>query len=344
MNRRTQPLCVPAILRGHQSYEGRPLDDIQCSEAMPSGAICVLSPGFLNRTVGAVRSLMLFTIIGAMALITVTPLLASEPVLTPEDRQALLENLEETVRTGNNRDARANSALFTDDADHINPFGVACKGPKEIAAMMEQAFRDFPDWKPRCKNLETRLLTPNVALQFREWSDAASPKDARFAEKSPEFVVLVKRAGKWRMIAARPVAPYNPQAQKDLEEIPTAAGFSDPEFEKEVAGWPKKMPICEKAAVIDASGNIFRGEQISKYFETLEKGRTHLQMRLNSARCIADDVAIVDYGFADTGDWTFLDGKTAKGIYRGLWSAVFKKHDGQWTLEASRAMIPFILK
>ena len=270
--------------------------------------------------------------------------MSDEPAATPEDRQALLENLEEAVRTVNNRDIPGNSALFAENGDHINPFGVASKGPKEIGAMMEQAFRDFPDWKSRGKNLETRLLTPNVAIQLREWSDIAPPKDSKFPEKSPEFVVLVKRAGKWRVIAARPLAPYNPAVQKDLEEIPTAAGFSDPEFEKEVASWPRKMPICKKAAVIDVFGNIHRGEQIAKYIETLEKGRKNLELKLNSARRITDDVAIVDYGFADTGEWTFLDGKTAKGTYRGLWSAVYKKHDGEWRIEVSRSMFPFILK
>ena len=156
--------------------------------------------------------------------------------------------------------------------------------------------------------------------------------------------MFIKRSGKWRIIAARPMAPFNPEVQKDLDKIPDAAGFSDPEFEKEVAGWPKTMPICEKAAVIDVFGNIHRGGQIAKYIETLEKGRTDLQLKLNSARRITDDVAIVDYGFADTGDWTFLDGRTAEGTYRGLWSAVYKKREGHWRLEASRAMFPFIPK
>lgn len=290
------------------------------------------------------KTCMLTTIVGAMMLAAAAPLWSAEPAGTPEDRQALLENLEQTVRSINQRDIAANSALFTEDGDHINPFGVATKGPKQIGAMMEQAFRDFPDWKARCKNLETRLLTPEVALQFREWSEVDPPKDSKFSEKSPEFVVFIKRAGKWRIIAARPMEPYNPKVQKDLAEIPQAAGFSDPKFEKEVATWPRKMPVCEKAAVIDVFGNIYRGDKIAKYFEPLEKGRTNLEMKLNSARRITDDVAIVDYGFADTGDWTFLDGKTAKGTYRGLWSAVYKKRDGQWRLEASRAMFPFIPK
>jgi uncharacterized protein (TIGR02246 family) len=272
------------------------------------------------------------------------PLWSDEPIGTQEDRQAVLDNLEETVRSINKRDIAANRALFTEDGDHINPFGAVTKGPQEIGGMMEQAFRDFPDWKARCKNLETRFLTANVALQLREWSEVDATTKSKFPEKSPEIVVLIKRAGKWRIIAARPMIGFNAEVQKNLEEIPAAGGFSDQEFEKEVASWPKDLPICEKAVVIDVFGHIYRGDRIAKYHETLEKGRTVLQLKLNSARRIADDVAILDYRFADTGDWTFLDGTTAKGTYRGRWFAVLKKHDRKWTIEASQAMFPFIEK
>ncbi len=290
------------------------------------------------------RSAAVFTIAGATILGTVATSLSDEPIGSQEDRQAMLKNLEETVRSINKRDIAANRALFTEDGDHINPFGVATKGPREMGAMMEQAFRDFPEWKARCKNLETRFLTPNVAIQIREWSDIDPPAKWKFPETTPEIVVFIKRAGRWRIIAARPMIGYNSDVQKDLQEIPDATGLSDPEFEKEVASWPEENPICEKAVVIDVFGNMHRGKQIAKYLDTLKKGRTDLQLKLNSARHITDDVAIVDYGFADTGDWTFLDGTTAKGTYRGLWFAVFAKHNGQWTLEASRAMFPFIEK
>ena len=142
----------------------------------------------------AMRSLARFTALGVVVLFTAPPLLSAEPAATPpEDRQALLENLEETVRTINNQDSSGNSAVFTEDGDHITPFGVASKGPKEIGAMMEQAFRDFPRWRARCQDLETRLLTPTVALQFRQWSEVDPPSDSKFPEKSPEFVVLIKR-------------------------------------------------------------------------------------------------------------------------------------------------------
>jgi uncharacterized protein (TIGR02246 family) len=269
---------------------------------------------------------------------------SDEPEGTEQDRRALEEHFEATIESINTRDIAANRALFTEDGDHINPFGVVSKGPREVGDMIAQAFRDFPDWKCAGRIVETRFLAPDVAVQIREWHALTLPEGWIFPEKSPETVVFIKRDGQWKIIAARPMAPYNAAAQDIPDTIPSDGGFSDPEFEKEVADWPWPPAFADQAVLIDVRGIIHRGNQIADYVETLRKGRTDVQWKLNAARRITADLAITDHGFADTGEWAAPDGTTPEVTYRGRWFGVYRKQGDHWVIESAQAMFPFIRK
>lgn len=260
------------------------------------------------------------------------------------DRAALADLLEECVRSLNDEDLEANKRLFAEDGDHINPMGRAGRGPDAIATMLAEAFEEFSPWKSKCRILETQFLRPDVAIEIREWTTLEAPLGVNVVDPALELLVHVKRSGKWMILAARPLIPFRAEHQVMPAELPTAAGFSDPEFAEEVKEWSGSAPLAENVMVITARGKIHRGKaDVQAHLDRLQGGRTSLTAVLNSARRIGDDVAIADWGYEATGRWTAPDLAVMEGPVRGLWCAVYSRENGQWVLSAAREMIPYIV-
>lgn len=261
------------------------------------------------------------------------------------DRAAITELLEATVRTINEQDLNGNKRLFAEDGDHINPMGAVSRGPEAVASMMAEAFKQFGPWKTSCRALMTRFLEPNVAIEIREWKMVKPPANFPVVGPTPELLVHIKHANKWKILAARPLIPFRADQQVLPSKMATAAGFSDPEFVEEVKGWQGEASIAENAVVISGLGNIYRGRaDVQEFYAKLREGRQSLVTEIRSARRIGENVAIVDIAFEAKGKWTPPNLPVLEGTVRGTSFAVYTKKDGKWVLQAGRSMIPFVPK
>ena len=85
-------------------------------------------------------------------------------VNTPLDKQAIIKVHTDFVEAWGKHDAKAMSKLFTEDADLINPMGVAATGSaaiekklaKEHEVMLKQSTMIQSDWR-------VRFLGPDIA-------------------------------------------------------------------------------------------------------------------------------------------------------------------------------------
>jgi hypothetical protein len=106
----TQPLGRDPVRAGPQA-----LTQVQCLLRLldlpvdPAKMTArVLLPDAFNLRIGVMKSAAVFTLAGTAFCASLMPLWSDEPIGTQEDRQAVLENLEETVRSINKRDIAAN--------------------------------------------------------------------------------------------------------------------------------------------------------------------------------------------------------------------------------------------
>jgi hypothetical protein len=186
-------------------------------------------------------------------------------------------------------------------------------------------------------------LAPDVALQIKEWTMVEPPEGLKLIEPSLELAVHVKRAGTWKVFAARPSIPFRPENQQMPSELPTAAGFSDPSFAEELESVQNDIGVADDCVVISPYGNIYRGRaSVQEYLNSLSEGRESLNAVLNSARRVTDDIAIADWSYEATGKWDPPNRDVVEGTVRGMWSAVYRRQNGQWMLQGASAMIPYI--
>jgi uncharacterized protein (TIGR02246 family) len=126
---------------------------------------------------------------------------------------------EETIRqlyTGydaawNKGDVAALTLAWADDADHVEPDGRAVKGRAAIEKEVAQRFAtDFKGTRSQQTITGIRFLTPEVAVVDASYEvtgvrdpqgQPAPPLKGRYVD------IWAKRAGKWQIVADRPVVP-----------------------------------------------------------------------------------------------------------------------------------------
>jgi uncharacterized protein (TIGR02246 family) len=101
------------------------------------------------------------------------------------------------------------AAVFTEDADLINPFGRVARGRAEIEKLFTDEHATFMKGTTDTASVSVRVLGPAVALS--DWdAEVAGMRDAQ-GQALPVFkhhvaAVFVKKNGKWLTVTGRPYA------------------------------------------------------------------------------------------------------------------------------------------
>ena len=138
------------------------------------------------------------------------------------DETAIRKSTTDFVAAWNHQDAKAMAAVFSDDADLINPSGRVAKGHAEI----EKLFTDEHTTVMRSSTfsigkVDVRLLTPDVAIsEYTTDVSGMLDPDGKALPPLKVHVLMVsqKKNGKWWPTLARPHAylptPPAPPAAK----------------------------------------------------------------------------------------------------------------------------------
>ncbi|WP_165250949.1 YybH family protein [Paludisphaera soli] len=150
---------------------------------------------------------------------TVTTVETEFQPTTPEEK-AVTARVVEFAKAYETGDAKALSALYTDDAVIVDPDGFETKGKEAIAAMYEEAFAGSGGLKLEAHIDAIRFLTPDVARVEGRSRLAGPAGDA--ADYGRYSGLLVRKGDAWIMAelreypaVAEDVEPY--ERLKDLE-------------------------------------------------------------------------------------------------------------------------------
>jgi len=122
-----------------------------------------------------------------------------------DDEQTIKQVITAVLEASNRHDAKASTALFTDDADFVNVFGMWWKGAAEIERARKARFETALKGAT-FKLLETRIsfLRPDVAIAHvtSEITGLLGPDGQPMpAHSELSLRVLIKQDGKWRVRA-----------------------------------------------------------------------------------------------------------------------------------------------
>ena len=111
----------------------------------------------------------------------------------------------------NNGDFAGLATVWADDADHVEPDGRAIKGRTAIEKELGQRFAtDLKGTRSRQMITGIRLITPDVAVvdAAYEVSGAHDAQGKSLPALQGRYVdIWLKRAGKWCIVADRPIVP-----------------------------------------------------------------------------------------------------------------------------------------
>lgn len=121
---------------------------------------------------------------------------------------------QEFAAAWNRHDVKAMAAVWASDGDLINPFGRVAKGRAEV----EKLFADehstvMKDSTFTITNMTVRLIKPDVAIADWDVEIAgmhAADGSAIPTQKMHVSDVMVKKAGQWSTVSARPMAYLPP--------------------------------------------------------------------------------------------------------------------------------------
>jgi uncharacterized protein (TIGR02246 family) len=155
------------------------------------------------------------------------------PVLAQEDA-GTIKAVEETgkafVAAYNAKDAKALAALWTDNADYRDNTGLDYQGRDAIEKAYAAVFAEHPDWKLELRDLATRLVTTNVAIQDGI-AEISPPPAGRPGPNGFTATFVLHQDGKWLIASVREsqadVASNYPQLQA---------------FEWMIGDWVSKTP------------------------------------------------------------------------------------------------------
>jgi uncharacterized protein (TIGR02246 family) len=101
-------------------------------------------------------------------------------------------------------DAKAYAALFTENCDVVNVVGWWWKGRAELEQKLTRAFQSmFRDSKLNITFVETRFLSPTVAISHARWSmsGAKPPPGMPEPRLGIQTLVFTKQSGHWLISA-----------------------------------------------------------------------------------------------------------------------------------------------
>lgn len=152
------------------------------------------------------RILVVALLLGVMGL-------SSAPALATGDEEAIKERLEEFTAAWNKHDATAMAAIWAPDGDLINPFGRVAKGRAEVQKLFTDEHASFMKGTTlKITSSSVRLLGADAAILDFD-SDVIGMKAADGTDLPTlghhVTTVMVKKDGKWWIVAARPVQ-YQP--------------------------------------------------------------------------------------------------------------------------------------
>lgn len=117
---------------------------------------------------------------------------------------------EEFAAAWNRHDVKAMAAVWASDGDLINPFGRVAKGRAEVDKLLaDEHSTVMKDSTFTITNMTVRLIKPDVAIADWDVEIAvmrAADGSAMPTQKMHVNVVMVKKAGQWSTVSARPVA------------------------------------------------------------------------------------------------------------------------------------------
>jgi uncharacterized protein (TIGR02246 family) len=130
---------------------------------------------------------------------------------------AILKAHEDFAVNWNKHDYKAMAAMFTDDADLINPLGRVAKGKAEIERLyMDEHTTAFKasHFSSDCTG-GVRKLTPDVATvtcRFEVSGGTLPDGKPMPVLKGLYTATMVKAKNKWRVVVGRPMIPFAPPA------------------------------------------------------------------------------------------------------------------------------------
>jgi uncharacterized protein (TIGR02246 family) len=158
----------------------------------------------------------------AVAAVAAPPVVKTEKTTTTtsqgnvKDEEAIKQITVDLTAAWNKHDAKAFAAAFSDDATVVNPMGRSAKGKVEIEKLLAD---EHSTWAKTTTGTFTvknvRWLKPDVA-----WVDVdhaltgVIAPDGKPAPDQTAHVasVIVKNAGKWQIVEARPAFWMTPPA------------------------------------------------------------------------------------------------------------------------------------
>ncbi len=148
------------------------------------------------------RILVVALLLGVMGL-------SSAPALATGDEEAIKERLEEFTAAWNKHDATAMADTWAPDGDLINPFGRVAKGRAEVQKLFTDEHASFMKGTThKITSSSVRILGADAAILDFD-ADVTGMKAPDGTDLPPFDVhvttVMVKKDGKWWIVAAHPV-------------------------------------------------------------------------------------------------------------------------------------------
>ena len=125
---------------------------------------------------------------------------AADPKSPSADEKAIRAVDDQFVRDYNRGDSKALAALFTEDAESIEPQGERFRGRDLIERRFVETFAASPGVKIAIEAASIRFLSPDVAMEEGQ-TVIAPAKEARLIR--PYIALLVKRDGRWLLSSIR---------------------------------------------------------------------------------------------------------------------------------------------
>jgi uncharacterized protein (TIGR02246 family) len=127
------------------------------------------------------------------------------------DKEAIRDVFKDLVTAQNAKDAKAVASFFTEDGDFATSRGELATGRQDIENLFAMFFGSHAKAAVK-KNaaISVRILTPDYALaDYKwEWTGISVPgKDEPQTRKGSTTAVLVKKDGKWSILAMRSKVP-----------------------------------------------------------------------------------------------------------------------------------------
>ncbi len=152
---------------------------------------------------------------------------APEPVPAPmsEAEKAIRAFDDEFARAYNRGDSKAVAALFTEDAEAIEPDGTRLEGREAIERLFAETFAASPGVKIAIEAEALRFLGPDaVREEGRTLIDPPKGKGERERVVRPYTALLVKRGGRWLLSSVREESDPIVRPHERLRELDWMVG------------------------------------------------------------------------------------------------------------------------